>query len=112
MIKFLDLKKLNQNQEIEEALLRVHRNGWYILGEEVQNFESSLSNFCNSNFVIGVSNGLDALRLIFKAYIDQLSPREKHVLKIAQEHLETSFSLDKSIGFKMWYDEYKKKQTK
>ena len=66
----MDLKKLNQNQEIEEALLRVHRNGWYILGEEVQNFESSLSNFCNSNFVIGVSNGLDALRLIFKAYIE------------------------------------------
>jgi len=49
---------------------------------------------------------------LFKVYIDQLSPREKHVLKIAQEHLETSFSLDKSIGFKMWYDEYKKTQTK
>ena len=78
MIKFLDLKKLNQNQEIEEALLRVHRNGWYILGEEVQNFESSLSNFCNSNFVIGVSNGLDALRLIFKAYIENVPKKRKN----------------------------------
>jgi hypothetical protein len=43
--------------------------------------------------------------LILKAFMDQLSPREKHVLKIAQEHLETSFSLEKSIGFKRWYEE-------
>ena len=35
-------------------------------------------------------------------YISQLSDMEKIVLKIAQEHLETSFSLEKSIGFKSW----------
>uniref|UniRef100_A0A6C0IJV6 Uncharacterized protein n=1 Tax=viral metagenome TaxID=1070528 RepID=A0A6C0IJV6_9ZZZZ len=35
-------------------------------------------------------------------YINQLSAMEKTVLKIAQEHLETSFSLEKSIGFKSW----------
>ena len=35
-------------------------------------------------------------------YISQLSDIEKIVLKIAQEHLETSFSLEKSIGFKSW----------
>ena len=46
--------------------------------------------------------------LTLNAYIAQLSPREKHVLKIAQEHLETSFSMEKSIGFKAWYTEYKK----
>jgi len=44
--------------------------------------------------------------LILKAYIEQLSPREKHVMKIAQEHLETSFSLEKSIGFKKWVKTY------
>ena len=49
--------------------------------------------------------------LILNAYIAQLSPREKHVLKIAQEHLETSFSMEKSIGFKAWYAEYKKTQV-
>jgi hypothetical protein len=36
-------------------------------------------------------------------YINQLSDMEKKVLKIAQDHLETSFSLKKSIGFKKWY---------
>lgn len=35
-------------------------------------------------------------------YISQLSDIEKIVLKIAQDHLETSFSLEKSIGFKSW----------
>jgi hypothetical protein len=41
-------------------------------------------------------------------YINQLSDIEKIVLKIAQEHLETSFSLEKSIGFKTWYQSRKK----
>jgi len=47
--------------------------------------------------------------LILNAFIEQLSPREKHVMKIAQEHLETSFSLEKSIGFREWYEAYKKR---
>jgi len=36
-------------------------------------------------------------------YMNQLSDIEKTVLQIAQGHLETSFSLEKSIGFKTWY---------
>ena len=35
-------------------------------------------------------------------YIAQLSPMEKKVLEIARSHLETSFSLEKSIGFQEW----------
>lgn len=35
-------------------------------------------------------------------YIAQLKPREKHALKIAKEHLGSSFSLEKSIGFQKW----------
>ena len=37
-----------------------------------------------------------------KAYIAQLTLQEQKVLKIAMEHLETSFNLTKSIGFKEW----------
>jgi len=36
------------------------------------------------------------------AYIKQLTPMEKKVLQIAREHLETSFSLENSIGFIKW----------
>ena len=35
-------------------------------------------------------------------YIKQLGEKEKIVLKIAQEHLGTSFNIEKSIGYKKW----------
>ena len=71
MIKFLDLKAINlqYQDEIEKKLIDVFRSGWYILGKEVENFESELAKYIGSNHAIGVANGLDALRLIFKAYI-------------------------------------------
>jgi dTDP-4-amino-4,6-dideoxygalactose transaminase len=72
MIKFLDLKKINlkHKEEIEEAILRVYRNGWYVLGEEVKKFENNLSIYCGVKNVIGVANGLDALLIILRAYIE------------------------------------------
>jgi hypothetical protein len=36
------------------------------------------------------------------AYIAQLTPMEQKVLQIAASHLETSFNLAKSIGYKEW----------
>ena len=35
-------------------------------------------------------------------YIAQLNPMEQKILQIARSHLETSFSLNKSIGFQEW----------
>ncbi len=72
MIKFLDLQKINllHQQEIEERLLKTFRSGWYLSGNEVKGFEESLSGYIDVKHAIGVANGLDALRLIFKAYIE------------------------------------------
>ena len=72
MIKFLDLQKINlQHQtEIEAQLLEVFRSGWYLLGERLKNFEKNFSSYIGSSHAIGVANGLDALRLILKAYIE------------------------------------------
>ncbi|KGO82005.1 aminotransferase [Flavobacterium beibuense F44-8] len=72
MIKFLDIQKINlqHQQEIEERLLKTFRSGWYLLGEEVKAFEKQLCEYIGCNHAIGVANGLDALRLIFKAYIE------------------------------------------
>lgn len=39
---------------------------------------------------------------LIQIYISQLNEIEKKVLTIAKEHLETSFSIEKSIGFKQW----------
>lgn len=72
MIRFLDLKAINlqYQHEVEHQLIKVFRSGWYVLGEEVDNFESSLCDYIDVTHAIGVANGLDALRLIFKAYIE------------------------------------------
>ena len=45
-----------------------------------------------------------------KAYIAQLSPMEQKVLEIAMSHLETSFSIEKSIGFQNWKNEKQGKE--
>ena len=45
------------------------------------------------------------------AYLLQLSPMEKQILNIAETHLETSFSLVKSIGFQEWQAEQAQAQA-
>lgn len=71
-VKFLDLQKINMQhqQEIEERLIKTFRSGWYLLGNETKNFEQNLSAYVGVKHAIGVANGLDALRLILKAYIE------------------------------------------
>lgn len=72
MIKFLDLKKINlaYQHEIEERLLDTFRSGWYLFGNELKQFEENLRKYIGANHAIGVANGLDALRLILKAYME------------------------------------------
>ncbi len=72
MIKFLDIQKITEQyaDEIHEAVKRVTDSGWYLLGKETEKFELNYANFIGSPHCIGVANGLDALRLILKAYIE------------------------------------------
>lgn len=72
MIPFLDLKNVNHRyeQEFKDALSRILNKGWYILGEELQNFEQQFAAYCGTKYCIGVGNGLDALVLIMEAYIE------------------------------------------
>lgn len=56
--------------EIEEAVTRVIRSGRYSGGPEIEAFEERLASMCGSRYVVGVSNGLDALRLIIRGYIE------------------------------------------
>lgn len=72
MIKFLDLQKINMlhQEAIENRMLKVFRSGWYLLGNEVKTFEQNLVQYIGSQYAIGVANGLDALRLIYRAYLE------------------------------------------
>ncbi len=72
MIKFLDLKKINKSfePELSKSIQDVVDSGWYLLGEQVKHFELEFSKYIGTEKCIGVGNGLDALRLIFRAYIE------------------------------------------
>lgn len=70
MIKFLDLEKINNRyrKEIDSRIKNILDKGWYLQGEENENFTKNFANFCGTKFALGVANGLDALNLIIKAY--------------------------------------------
>lgn len=72
MIKFLDLQKINAQYtaELKQAASEVIDSGWYLLGTRVAKFEKELSEYINTPNAIGVANGLDALRLILRGYIE------------------------------------------
>ena len=70
MVKFLDLKKINDSfqPELSDAVNRVIDSGWYLQGEENRNFEKEYSNYIGVSHTVGCANGLDALTLILLAY--------------------------------------------
>lgn len=69
---FFDLKKINERyaDKLKLAAAQVIDRGWYINGESVTRFEKELSDFIGCKYAVGTGNGLDALRLVFKAYIE------------------------------------------
>lgn len=78
MVKFLDLQKVNAQyrEEICNIMTDVLDSGWYLLGDYVKKFENALASYIGSKQAIGVANGLDALRLILKAYMEMGVMRE------------------------------------
>ena len=69
-VPFLDLGAayLELKEELDAAYQRVMNSGWFVLGKEVQAFEEEFAAYCETKHCVGVSNGLDALRLILEAY--------------------------------------------
>ena len=70
MVTFLDLKAINAQYETElkEACARVIDSGWFIMGNELNQFETEFSAYCGTKYSIGVANGLDALTLVLRAW--------------------------------------------
>lgn len=70
MINFLDLKAINNQyqQELKDACARVIDSGWYIMGNELTQFETEFAAYCGTKHAIGVANGLDALILTLRAW--------------------------------------------
>ena len=72
MIPFLSLKEVTalHGAEINEAVCRVVKGGWYLQGKENERFEADYARFIGTRCCVGCANGLDALFLIFRAYLE------------------------------------------
>lgn len=71
-VPFFNLEKLNSpfKKDLMRTFEDVLNSGWYIKGGFVEKFEDEFSSFCNTKYCIGTGNGLDALTLIFRGYIE------------------------------------------
>ncbi|MBP5560286.1 MAG: DegT/DnrJ/EryC1/StrS family aminotransferase [Muribaculaceae bacterium] len=67
---FLDLKLANGpiEEELKQAACDVIASGRYLLGEQTDLLEQEIAALCQTKHCVAVSNGLDALRLIIRAY--------------------------------------------
>jgi dTDP-3-amino-3,4,6-trideoxy-alpha-D-glucose transaminase len=69
MIPFNDLKPLHKllSEEINGAIQRVLNRGWFILGPELEAFETAFAAYHDLNHAVGVANGTDAIELALRA---------------------------------------------
>ena len=72
MIAYLPLHQINalHDAEIREAISRVLDSGWYLKGEATRQFEAHYAEYIGTKYCIGCGNGLDALSLILRGYIE------------------------------------------
>lgn len=71
-VPYLDLKRVSDSfqPQLNETVCRVVESGWYLLGKELADFENRFANYCGVEACVGTANGLDALVLIMKAYLE------------------------------------------
>lgn len=62
----LDRGFFQYQQEFEEKALKVLRSGWYVLGEEVKEFEKEFADYVGARYCVGLASGLDALWMAFR----------------------------------------------
>ena len=71
-VPYLDLGGINarDRDELIAAFTRVLDSGWYVLGKEVESFEREYAAYCGTRHCVGVGNGLEALVLILRAWME------------------------------------------
>lgn len=68
-VKYLDISAAHADlaEELEAAVTRVARSGWYLLGPELDAFETDFAAYCETSHCVGVGSGLAAIELALRA---------------------------------------------
>lgn len=91
-IPFLSLKATNRiyESQVAKTITKILSSGWYILGEELKQFENEFAQYCGVKHCIGVANGLDALTILLKA---SEFPENSEIIVPANSYIATILSV-------------------
>ena len=95
-IDYLPLKRITamHGDEIHQAISTVVDGGWYLRGEATERFENHYADYIGTKHCVGVANGLDALTLILRAYIEMGRLKEgDEVIVPANTYIATILSI-------------------
>jgi dTDP-4-amino-4,6-dideoxygalactose transaminase len=92
MIEYENLGKSNLPflEEYSKKFRKVTERGWFILGEEVKNFETAFASYCGTEYCIGVGNGLDALTIALNSFS---FPKGKEVIVPSNTYIATILAI-------------------
>ena len=76
MIELVNLKRITalHAENIKQALTDVADSGWFLKGNATKRFEQEYAEYIGTRHCVACGNGLDALTLIMRAYIEMGSP--------------------------------------
>jgi dTDP-4-amino-4,6-dideoxygalactose transaminase len=68
-VPFNDLARqtVRYREELEDVIARVLNAGRYVLGEELERFETAFASYCSTQFAVGVASGTDAITIALQA---------------------------------------------
>lgn len=93
MIKYLDLKKINNKYKLDNVVSDVLDSGIYIFGTKTEEFEYQWAKYCRAKYCISCGNGLNALELIIKAFD---FPKNSEIVVAANTYIATILAISNS----------------
>lgn len=102
-VPFYDMRPANEScrSEIESATARVLERSWYILGEELEQFEAEFAAYCGVSHCIGVNSGTDALWLALLAA--GIGPGDE-VVSVSHTFVATAIAIRKTGAIPVFAD--------
>ncbi len=98
MIEYENLGKVNEKlfNKYQDKFDKILKSGWYILGQNVSDFEKEFAAFCDVNYAIGLASGLDALILAIDAFD---FPKNSEIIVPSNTYIATILAILRN-GFK------------
>lgn len=90
MIKYLNLKAINEKYPLKKIISNVLQSGEYLFGKNTINFEREWAKYCDVKYCISCGNGLNALELILKAYS---FPLNSEIIVAANTYIATILAI-------------------